>query len=710
MLAAMRAAAPRRATASMGAAPGPVGGRAAGGRRAGAGRAPRRRRAPHHRRRRARRRPAPPAGRPVAPADGGGHRGRPVVGEELAPALAHRRGVGAVAVVHVVDQPGVGTERTDGAARSAGGASTRTTCPVTPTNLTGGPAPRAPTRAAPAPTSWHPSPGARSRRGRWTPRASTWQSTHRPGGWSAGRWRPTVVLVHGSLDRGASFPAPSAGWATSASSPTTAAATRARRGRGTGVDLAGHVDDLLGVRGGLPRRPGRHRGRGHSFGGDVVVGRRPGPSRRLRLPRRLRAADALARALPPGRGHGPGCPATRATRPRPSSAGWSATPPGTACPPRPGRGGGPRARPWWPTCWPCTGRGALRRHRAGRCRRSSAAAGRQLDRTTADRGLAGRPRPWGRARRDRGRRPRRPPVPPRRLRPAGPRGRRPGPAARRPGPTRPPGGPGPVRVLLSGSQRPGGPRPGRRARRGRPPVVPLVRGAAVRPATPGRWRGTRPPAPWTGRPWRPPGPRRRRPPGRRGHRRPSVDAACRAPDPGQPGPGPPTWWPRTAAGLDPVPAVLVSASAVGYYGDRGDEELTEDSSPGTGFLAEVCRDWEEATAPAARPAPGSCGCAPASCSTPAGGALGPPAPPLPPGSRGPAGQRGQYLSWITLPDEVAVLRRALDDPSLAGPVNAVRPRPGHQRRVHHGPGRASSVGRPSWPCPEWPWLPPWAAN
>ena len=55
---------------------------------------------------------------------------------------------------------------------------------------------------------------------------------------------------------------------------------------------------------------------------------------------------------------------------------------------------------------------------------------------------------------------------------------------------------------------------------------------------------------------------------------------------------------RTLAGLDRPPAVLVSASAIGYYGDRGDEELTETSGPGTGFQAEVCRAWEGATADA----------------------------------------------------------------------------------------------------------------
>jgi uncharacterized protein (TIGR01777 family) len=131
----------------------------------------------------------------------------------------------------------------------------------------------------------------------------------------------------------------------------------------------------------------------------------------------------------------------------------------------------------------------------------------------------------------------------------------------------------------------------------------------------------------------------------------------------------------TAAGLDPRPTVLVNASAVGYYGDRGDEELTEASTRGTGFLAGVCRDWEEATGPAAdagiRVVPVRSGVV----LSPAGGALARQLPLFRLGLGGRLGGGRQFLSWISLPDEVAVLRRALVDADLTGPVNAVAPGP-----------------------------------
>lgn len=121
------------------------------------------------------------------------------------------------------------------------------------------------------------------------------------------------------------------------------------------------------------------------------------------------------------------------------------------------------------------------------------------------------------------------------------------------------------------------------------------------------------------------------------------------------------------------PRVLVNASAVGYYGDRGNEILTEDSAPGTGFLAEVCKDWESA----ARAAESSgvrvvClrfGVVLAG----GGGALERMLPVFRAGAGGRLGSGRQWMSWIALADAVGVIRVALRDGRLAGPVNAVSP-------------------------------------
>ncbi|MGH9093285.1 MAG: TIGR01777 family oxidoreductase, partial [Acidimicrobiales bacterium] len=128
------------------------------------------------------------------------------------------------------------------------------------------------------------------------------------------------------------------------------------------------------------------------------------------------------------------------------------------------------------------------------------------------------------------------------------------------------------------------------------------------------------------------------------------------------------------AAMDPPPEVLVSASAVGFYGDRGDEELSEDSAGGTGFLADLCRDWELAAATVAdrvRVVHLRSGIV----LDAGGGALARQLPLFRLGLGGRLGSGRQYTSWITLEDEVAVVRRAVQDDRLAGPVNAVAPDP-----------------------------------
>ena len=121
----------------------------------------------------------------------------------------------------------------------------------------------------------------------------------------------------------------------------------------------------------------------------------------------------------------------------------------------------------------------------------------------------------------------------------------------------------------------------------------------------------------------------------------------------------------TAAGLHPVPAVFVSASAVGYYGDRGDEVLTEESGPGTGFLAEVCGDWEAATAPA-EGATRVVRLRTGIVLDRRGGALARQLPLFRLGLGARLGGGHQYVSWITLADEVAVIVRAVDDAAWSG--------------------------------------------
>jgi uncharacterized protein (TIGR01777 family) len=127
-----------------------------------------------------------------------------------------------------------------------------------------------------------------------------------------------------------------------------------------------------------------------------------------------------------------------------------------------------------------------------------------------------------------------------------------------------------------------------------------------------------------------------------------------------------------AAAAGRGPRVLVCASAVGFYGDRGDEKLTEESAPGEGFLAEVVRDWEAAAEPARRAGVRVAQLRSGVVLSRAGGALARmlPAFRLAAGAR--LGSGRQYFAWITLDDTVAAYVRALDH-EVSGPVNVVAP-------------------------------------
>jgi uncharacterized protein (TIGR01777 family) len=132
---------------------------------------------------------------------------------------------------------------------------------------------------------------------------------------------------------------------------------------------------------------------------------------------------------------------------------------------------------------------------------------------------------------------------------------------------------------------------------------------------------------------------------------------------------------RTIASMPRKPRVLVSASAVGIYGSRGDEWLTETSASGTDFLAEVGRAWESG-ADAARDA-GIRVVHPriGIVLSPEGGALAKMLPAFRLGLGGPMGSGAQWMSWIALDDLIRVLEFALETEALAGPVNAVAPNP-----------------------------------
>ncbi|CPR12687.1 nucleoside-diphosphate sugar epimerase [Mycobacterium bohemicum DSM 44277] len=122
--------------------------------------------------------------------------------------------------------------------------------------------------------------------------------------------------------------------------------------------------------------------------------------------------------------------------------------------------------------------------------------------------------------------------------------------------------------------------------------------------------------------------------------------------------------------------VLISASAIGYYGyDRGDETLTEDSEPGDGFLADVVAEWEEATAPAQRAGARVVLVRTGIVQSPRGGTLKLMRPLFGAGLGGRLGDGRQWLSWIGIDDLIDVYYRALWDASLSGPVNAVAPQP-----------------------------------
>ncbi len=132
---------------------------------------------------------------------------------------------------------------------------------------------------------------------------------------------------------------------------------------------------------------------------------------------------------------------------------------------------------------------------------------------------------------------------------------------------------------------------------------------------------------------------------------------------------------ESLARLSRPPRVLVSASAIGFYGDRGNEILTEDSAPGGDFLAQVCREWEAATEPASQAGVRVVHLRFGMILSPAGGALRKMLPPFKLGAGGRIGSGEQYVSWIAIDDAIGAIHHAVCTESLKGAVNGVAPAP-----------------------------------
>ena len=129
------------------------------------------------------------------------------------------------------------------------------------------------------------------------------------------------------------------------------------------------------------------------------------------------------------------------------------------------------------------------------------------------------------------------------------------------------------------------------------------------------------------------------------------------------------------ASLQNPPSVFVSASAIGFYGDRGDELLTENSQPGDGYLADVCQDWEKSAAPAVEKGIRTVFARFGIILAEEGGALAKMLTPFRLGIGGRVGDGKQWMSWIALGDVTGALRLMVYDSFVNGPVNFVAPHP-----------------------------------
>ena len=156
---------------------------------------------------------------------------------------------------------------------------------------------------------------------------------------------------------------------------------------------------------------------------------------------------------------------------------------------------------------------------------------------------------------------------------------------------------------------------------------------------------------------------------------------------------------ETLARLAHPPSVFISASAIGYYGDRGDELLIETSAPGNDFLASVCVEWEQATRPASEKGIRTVLARFGIILDQNGGALAKMLTPFRMGIGGRVGNGRQWMSWIALDDVIGALKFLMRDKAVNGPVNFVAPRPVTNAEFTRTLGR--TLARPTiFPIPE----------
>ncbi|MCA6095284.1 TIGR01777 family oxidoreductase [Streptomyces sp. SCA3-4] len=144
---------------------------------------------------------------------------------------------------------------------------------------------------------------------------------------------------------------------------------------------------------------------------------------------------------------------------------------------------------------------------------------------------------------------------------------------------------------------------------------------------------------------------------------------------------------EAVAALGTPPRVLLSASAIGIYGDTGDRTVDESAPPGSGFLAEVCQEWEQATGAAVEAGVRTVLLRTGLVVSRDGGAWGSMLPLFRLGLGGRLGSGRQYWSFIALQDHIAALRHLLDGPSLSGPFNLTAPHPVTNREATEATGR-----------------------